>query len=80
MGFSKSTEITKGPCQGGNHGAWRKNLCFQQPGREPHKNLLSVWQGKDLDDEPEWTEYKLVYEDRGLREPLNPLYHHLLQI
>lgn len=28
----------------------------------------------------EWTEHKLVHEDRGLREPLNPLYHHLLQI
>ena len=51
-----------------------------EPGREPHKNLVSVWQEKDLDVEAEWTEHKLVYEDRSLREPLNPLYHHLLQI
>ena len=58
IGFSKSTEITKGPWQGGNHGAWRENLCFQQPGQEPQKNLVSVWQEKDLDIEAErvdWT-------------------------
>lgn len=46
----------------------------------PIKTWCLCGQEKDLDFEAEWTEHKLVHEDRGLREPLNPLYHHLLQI